>query len=214
MSEDNEVRVEEIICQSCSALLTPGEMFCGNCGAKVVYDEVEEDGVTQAPPIQKKRKSKRKTAAELASRRLENRRISVKQDAIKSGRIAIMVVAVLTFLFTLWQYYQFNSEVTAARNNPMMVIDEKVVKQANMIFVGYFAASFLFVGLFFWAKKNPFSACLSALVIYVLSHLFSAIIEPKTIIQGIIVKIIIITVLAKAVAKAAELRAIEQEENL
>ena len=43
--------------------------------------------------------------------------------------------------------------------------------------------------------------------------MIAAVIDPSNIVRGIIIKIFIIITLAKAIAKAAELRAIEQEEG-
>lgn len=213
---------DAISCPSCSAQVSVEEKFCGECGSEIYQQSAEEVYVDSAPetPAPKKKKTginvskaNKNRAGQLAQERLAKRKIQVKEDAIKGGRIAIMVVAVLTFIYTLWQWISFNNEIANARSNPMMVIDEDVVNQVRMILMAYFGASFLFVGFFFWAKKNPFSACLSALVIYVLSHVIAAVIDPANIARGIILKVIIIITLAKAISKAAELRAIEQEEK-
>ena len=78
-------------------------------------------------------KANKNRAGQIAKDRLAKRKIQVKEDAIKGGRVAIMIVAVLTFGYTLWQWVAFNNEVANARSNPMMVIDEKVVNQVKMI---------------------------------------------------------------------------------
>lgn len=56
------------------------------------------------------------------------------------------------------------------------------------------------IGLFFWAKKAPFAAAVVALCLFITVHLINAIIDPTSIYQGIIIKILFLVVLIKAVS--------------
>ena len=182
--QEIEVAIQQ--CVKCAAEINQEEKFCGECG----WDQskpLKDPSINEATSSAKKKKSiKRLSQSEKRAigKRAQaglNRKERVRKDAIKQGRIAIMVVAVLTIVLTLIQWINFENQVTAASNNPMQVIDQNAVAQARLIIYSTFGCGLLFVGLFVWAKKNPFSACLTALVIYVLSHVVSAVIDPATI---------------------------------
>jgi len=63
-----------------------------------------------------------------------------------------------------------------------------------------------FVGLFFYAKKNPLAATVMALLLYLSVIAYNAIEDPKTLPQGFIIKILFIGALAKAITAAKEER--------
>jgi hypothetical protein len=63
-----------------------------------------------------------------------------------------------------------------------------------------------FIGLFFYAKKNPLTATVMALLLYLSVIAYNAIEDPKTLPQGFIVKILFIGALAKAITAAKEER--------
>ena len=128
MSEEIEVTVEEVICPFCSSKVTANETFCGECGAPISFSSVEEYPKVKEQMIPTSRIDKR-GIAERARKGLKSKREKVEQDAIRSGRIAIIVVAVLTFVFNLISYMKFSNEVNTARSNPMMVVDERIVGQ-------------------------------------------------------------------------------------
>lgn len=75
----------------------------------------------------------------------------------------------------------------------------------------------IFYGLAFWARKQPFPAALTGLVIIVSLWTIDAVVDPANIAKGIIIKVIILAVLIKAVQAglahrklAAKIRAEEQ----
>ena len=54
-------------------------------------------------------------------------------------------------------------------------------------------------GLFFWAKTNPFGASLTALIIYVTGMIVGAALDPATLAQGWLIKILVIAALVSGV---------------
>jgi hypothetical protein len=58
----------------------------------------------------------------------------------------------------------------------------------------------VFTGLWMWCKTNPLAASIVGLLVFSSLHLTEAIIDPKTIMSGIAVKIIVVVVLVKAIA--------------
>ncbi len=66
----------------------------------------------------------------------------------------------------------------------------------------FFAA--IFIGLGFWVKNKPFAAIVTALCLYVGIIILNAIDNPATIIQGVVLKIIIIVYLGTSIGNARE----------
>lgn len=78
--------------------------------------------------------------------------------------------------------------------------------QLVMVLASVYGMGVLYFGLFFWARRSPFPAAIVGLVIYVTMVLLDVLADPTSIWRGIIVKIIIILVLARAISAGAEHR--------
>lgn len=109
----------------------------------------------------------------------------------------------------------------------------KMDKAGNMLFItaGLFAVSYLiaflqsnawtlieggivcgaFVGFGFWARKNPYPAVLTGLIFLGTILLLYALVNPITIISGIIWKIAIISALIYGLKAAREAKALREE---
>ncbi|AXY76387.1 hypothetical protein D3H65_21360 [Paraflavitalea soli] len=77
----------------------------------------------------------------------------------------------------------------------------------NWITIGiyvFFAAVFAVLAL--WTKKKPFTAIVTALTIYSALILLSAILEPSSIIRGIVLKVIAIVLMVGALKNAREVQ--------
>ncbi|MBS1612254.1 MAG: hypothetical protein JST49_05485 [Bacteroidetes bacterium] len=83
---------------------------------------------------------------------------------------------------------------------------------AAMFIVGI-CISAIFVGLGFWSKKKPFTALVTALVLYATIVLADAAFDPSTLIKGLLVKIIVITYLISGIKSAKEAQHIQDELN-
>lgn len=64
------------------------------------------------------------------------------------------------------------------------------------------ALAAIYVGLFFWARRNALAATVTALVLFVAVIAVSAALDPKTLVYGIPVKIAFIAVLVAAITAA------------
>jgi hypothetical protein len=60
----------------------------------------------------------------------------------------------------------------------------------------------IFFGLWLWGRKSPFPALLTALIVFVTFHLLDAVLDPMSLLRGIIMKVVIIAGLATALKKA------------
>lgn len=64
----------------------------------------------------------------------------------------------------------------------------------------------LFAILGFWTKRKPYTAILTGLIVYGSLVLLSAIIEPASIVRGIVLKIVAIVLLVSALQNAKEVQ--------
>lgn len=115
---------------------------------------------------------------------------------IHNARIAMWVISGATLLFG-FIFYMMNKEHEAALG----------VLISNVI------VALLFVLLAELAKKKPFVALLSGLLLYVTLHLYAIIVENMSPFSGIIIKVIIIVYLVKGIRSAQEAEQIKKEIN-
>ena len=196
-------------CPKCRASVQKGTKYCEQCGAKIP---------TRADRIRAMNRSRE------------------RQDNLKNvnrGRVIILVVAVFTLLAAGISYFSGMSDVeqeireadrafagmsSAERDEQMkettgMTWQEAVdqdrgrVKLQGAIMA---ALAVIFLALWWWAQTNPFGAALSALLLYVTVTLIGAMVDPASLLQGIIIKVIIIVALVKSIQAAM---AYEQERS-
>ncbi|RQO70745.1 hypothetical protein DBR43_22385 [Pedobacter sp. KBW06] len=71
-----------------------------------------------------------------------------------------------------------------------------------------------FLGLAVWGKTRTSTALISGLSLYLIIHILNAILDPRTILSGIIVKVVIIVYLVKGIKSVIEREKIKKELNL
>jgi predicted nucleic acid-binding Zn ribbon protein len=166
---------ETIICPACQAPAAPGQVFCERCGKRI-----------QAPA---KNPVRRKPTYG------QNIGVEHRRKTIRNARISLMVVGVLLVFGALFANYALNQEIAKVKANPELVLNHAVVNQVKAIIVANFILAGVFIGLFIWAGFNPFAASLTGLVLYVTLLVIAAAMDPLTLIQGWLIKIIIISAL-------------------
>jgi hypothetical protein len=65
-----------------------------------------------------------------------------------------------------------------------------------------------------WSKKKPLAAIVTGFIIYMLILILDALVDPKTILQGLILKIIVIGAFVTGIKGAIEAEKIRKEHNL
>jgi hypothetical protein len=161
------------VCPKCRAPAIADDKYCMKCGANM------------AAPVRQ---------------RLGNLSAKAHEKTLRSARNAIMVVAVLQLLFTIWMCYSFNSQVAAL--GPEEGLDAEVrqtIAQAWMQIYALFLVPVAFIGLWFWSKRNPFAATLTALIVFVTLHLVDAAVDPTALFRGILMKIIVVVLLVNGI---------------
>lgn len=178
-------------CPQCAAEISDLDAFCQKCGHQL-----------QAGAQRKEAPQKLSRLGSLAQEQ--------HKKHIKSARTAILVVAILTFLGAILLYFIVQSEIAKVKSTPGMVVDETAVGRANMIVAAVSFMGCIFLGLWVWAKSNPFSATVTALVLYLSLQLLNAAMDPTTIVQGIIIKIIIVLVLINGVKSGLAFKKLQE----
>lgn len=72
--------------------------------------------------------------------------------------------------------------------------------------VVYCVICILYLGLAVWCSSNPFGAILTAFILYITLQVLSAVVDPTTIISGILWKVIFIGAFIKGIRSASEAR--------
>jgi hypothetical protein len=190
-------------------MVDKGEKFCGACGAKIP---------TRADRV---RAMNRKRA------RAEN------DEKINRGRRWMLIVAVLTIFGAVFTHFSAGSDVEkeireaeaafegmtpAERDAQMkatvgMTWQEAIDHDRGMVTfqtasLGLMGA--LFIGLWWWAQTNPFAAALIALLLYTTSILVGALVDPTSLLKGIIIKGFVAVALFSAVSAGYKQRSMKR----
>ncbi|MFO7567021.1 MAG: zinc ribbon domain-containing protein [Enhygromyxa sp.] len=113
---------------------------------------------------------------------------------VKKAQSALMLVAVVQLISTVFLV------MTGALDAITMVV---------MLGVGG-----LYFGLWVWCKHNPLAASIVGLVVFVTLHAAEALVDPSTIVRGIVVKVIVIAVLIRAIGNGVKHREFVRERGL
>lgn len=200
-----------IMCPACNGAIVVGDKFCEKCGAKVTAEQEAS-----------LRERLEHSSGDMAEH--------MKQ--VRAARQTIMVLAVMFVLGGVVMYFIAQGTAETALNNlngldanmtyPQEVQGQTVMvgrlremvesEPRQLLFLNVFLAA-LMGGLWLWAKKSVLPAMLVALAVFATVHVASAIIDPKTIIQGIYIKIFAIVMLTRGVRAALSARRLETEQR-
>jgi uncharacterized membrane protein (UPF0136 family) len=195
-------------CPQCQASLAPGEYFCTACGFKI-----------QETPEERRERIERLDGI---AEDLRNRK------KIDSGRKWLLAVSILTliggFVFYFMQHSKVEEEIenvertlAQADAERLKAFDGQMQKLTGMtweqakrrdrgmvtaVLVSNLVLTAVYLGLFFWSASQPFSASLIALMIFLAVQVLTAIIDPKMLIQGWLIKILVVAGLGSAVSAA------------
>lgn len=193
---------EPAACASCGAALRPRVVFCEACGARTGA------GTAPVSPVPPTRPRAPSPAAGIAHRAmLRNRAKANEADnkAIRSARVCMAIVALLVVATGIFSWDSLNTELAKLHSNGLEV-NEAVVGQLRAVLVAHFILAAIFVGLVIWAGRNAFAATLTGLVLWIALQLAAAALNPISLVQGIIIKIIVVVVMAGGIRAALQQR--------
>lgn len=199
-------------CPKCASDVAAGEKFCAACGTAVV------EGVQPPPDV----------SPQMIG-------MSYERDArIGKARKWLLAISIITLL-TGFLFYAIgksdvekqirDAEIQIAGIDPV-TRDELMKKetgmtweeakahdrgQVNLLLFVNIGLAIIYLGMWVWAKKNAYAATVTALLLFITVIVANAVFEPKTVAQGIIVKIFFIGALVKAIGAAQEERKIQAQ---
>jgi hypothetical protein len=142
-------------------------------------------------------------------------------------REGAMWIGVLSVLFMVWGPVLFGMRMMEADqvlerlkpfadDEPVTLTDGttrpagelrfEALRRPNRALIANFILAGLMAVLWVWARRAPLPAMACALALFVVVHVGDAIIEPSTIYQGIIVKVLALAALGKGVKAALAAR--------
>jgi hypothetical protein len=123
---------------------------------------------------------------------LSSVKYSTGAPAAKTGNGSgwILAISILQFIGGLVMYGIGLSNSGANDAGPMAIL------------VTTMGLAAIFFGLWLWGRKSPFPALLTALIVFVSFHLLEAVLDPMSILRGIIMKAIILAGLGSALKNA------------
>ena len=145
--------------------------------------------------------------------------------SVQGATKAILALAVLYALFGVILFFMMRGTTNAALENLAQFQDEEILEPIDGVtytagelrkrilwesrgaLVANVVLAALMLVLAWWSRRKPLEAILIAAAVFAAVQVISAIIDPKTLFQGIIIKIIIIGVLARGIKGAFRLRA-------
>jgi hypothetical protein len=197
-------------CPKCGVAVTADEKFCSGCGAGIA---VSSDGKA------------------ILQERIAPTPVTDMSGHLGTARKWLLAISIITMI-SGFVFYAINkgemekqlrdAEVQLSHMSPQerdealmqtvgMTWDEVVAHDkglVNMLLVVNISLSVIYFGLWFWAKKNAYAASLVALLLFLTVIVASAVWEPQTLYQGILIKILFIAALVKAVSAGREERRI------
>jgi hypothetical protein len=189
-------------CDACSARIGPTDEFCDGCGARI-SDEARKRALTRAND---------ETYA---------RNIATSHEHAKVTKAAGWIggLALVFAVSGIFMWLKQSSEASQSLRNlsslapdqvftyegvdyKVAALRSKIESLPTQLLVVNLTLAAIFGGLFLWGKRSPLPAIATALAVFVVVHLVNFVLDPSTIVQGIIIKVIAIGALATGLRAA------------
>lgn len=177
------------LCPHCNSQVEAGGHFCPVCGLAI------------PPPI---RTAPRIVHINDMAATPLGRELQIENAAKQATKAAapLLFVAVIQFVMAMVLVGMLLAGPESA-----LPKSEQFQQFLKPVVVGFvIGIGFIFLLLYLWARKNPFPAAIVGLVFYITVHLLDVLADPKSIFRGALLKIIVITLLVKAIAAGARHR--------
>ena len=196
--KSNALESEASTCFNCGARIKSADDFCGECGAKINRASISDAGKLWSDEIS--------ASVNKASKWV----LAIGFMFIVFGTImGFMQKGTTDSALANLVQYEDSATWSVPINGKTVTVGELrgIVKfEYYSVFVlNYFLAIVMFV-IFKWSKTAPFSAFVTALSIYIGVIVLGAMLDPKTLVQGIIVKIMVIVALVNGIKAAIPTR--------
>lgn len=200
-----------IPCPACRGEIRATDEFCEGCGATVTADQ--------------KRSIRDRLEACGGDGAEQMKLVRAAQQTIMMLAVLFVFGGLVMFVLSKVQAMEALDKLRDLRPERMLSqpIDGKLlsVREARELIenepikvlgVNLFLAAVM-AGLWAWGKKATLAAILVALAVFVAVHVGSALVNPLTLLQGVLVKIIAVVLLIRGIRAALAVRKLERPER-
>lgn len=188
MSNEMQAASLNVACPHCGVANRSGDSFCAKCG-KALPATRSLPRVVEGADL----------ATSAGGRQLQSAELHRKARSASGALLAVAILATIG----LGLVYYF---VRDAMNDPALgrVATIMLISQA-VIAVAYW-------GLWIWSWSNPLPAAIIGLVIFLTMIAVNALAAgPQSLVQGLLIKVIVIFVLARAIQAGVQHRSLQQQ---
>lgn len=180
-------------CAQCGAEVRGADTFCGACGADLAAEAGSDE--------QRKVEARRETA----QRRLGHGS-AIRKKTTRRAAGWLLALCVLFVIGGFVQFLMLTYQANKAYENLRPFADDQMLNigitagelrakidlEVMMMPAISGALAVLMLGLYIWARRSPFPAILTGLCTFLALILFNALVDPTTLLQGVIVKVLAI----------------------
>lgn len=193
-------------CAECGETLGPGERFCPNCG-RDLSSPISGPDADWVPRTDRQARQQAKAATRKASRTIMLLAILFAiAGAFLGHASSTQADKVLEAIEDKDADELFPSEVNG-KSYTVGELRDEIRIETRLVYITNYGLAVILLGLYFWSRKNPLPAIVTALAVYLVLQVLNAVLDPTTIYQGILIKVIIICVLFGGVRAALTARA-------
>ncbi len=207
-----------VSCPGCGADIAPGQGFCTSCGVKL-SDETKE---------QVQRETQKQKHIVAGRERRKHRRQRHRERKVASAAKWVLAISILFAVFGTFFGIQTAREAETARQKlagespdtefqvdgrvwTVQELRETIDREVVLVFTINYVLALTMLGMFFWAKKSPVPALVTALCIYLAVIAVSGIYDPATLVKGVALKILCIVGLVGGIRAALAERAVQED---
>jgi len=219
-------------CPSCHAAIAADASFCTHCGKPVAVvaetgasetpADAPADATAVAPGVRLAPHGPRQRASSYRDRLVAQQAAQDVKQLHTAGRWILALVAIFVIAGTYAGFMHRNQaqqvlaglasrdadEVVEIEGEEQTIAElrDAIRAETIQVFVVNYLLAALFLGLFFWSRKAPLPATIVALCIYLAVNVLNAIIDPTTLLQGLVLKGFCIASLAAGIRAAVAQR--------
>lgn len=201
-------------CDACGKPVFKSDDFCEACGARV--DAATKERLAAAIRFKREDREARAVQEEQLG---AQRKVKVRKASQMIGVLAVLFLLggiVQTFmsrstadkaLQNLSQYAATDTVTIEGVEHNVGALRAEVENEPTMVLAVNLTLVAIFIGLYVWARRSPFPAIITAFAVFVVVHFVNFLINPSTILQGVFIKFIGVTILVAGIKAAVADRA-------
>ncbi|MBL8752174.1 MAG: hypothetical protein JNK15_02645 [Planctomycetes bacterium] len=186
--------------------------------------------MTDTPPPLPSRTLDPKSDLDDRRRRRKEREGADRTKSTKAAAVWVLVIALIQVGFGLFTGFSNQKVADQAIANLAQFSDDELLdledgtkerakdlraaieRERLQMFVVPIGIGVVFLALWLWARKSPLPALSTALALFVTMHAIEAVVEPKSLGRGVIMKVFCTMALIRGIQSALQQRALEQRQ--